>query len=106
MSLTDGREYAVPDDGVTIGREVGNDIVIPSSEVSRKHAEIVPMPGGYHLTDHSTNGLFVNGVRTDKTQVLGRGDVIKIGPEEFRFYADQAKAVPVPPPAAPVMPPA
>lgn len=110
VSLTDGREYAVPDDGITIGREVGNDIVIPSSEVSRKHAEIVPMPGGYHLTDHSTNGIFVNGVRVEKTQVLGRGDVLKMGPEEFRFYADAAKPTPVPPssavpvsPAAPVV---
>ena len=107
VSLTDGREYAVPDDGITIGREVGNDIVIPSNEVSRKHAEIVPMPGGYQLTDHSTNGLFVNGVRVEQTQVLGRGDVLKLGPEEFRFYADTAKAVAAPPapkPAAPAAP--
>src|SRR3990172_1871 len=47
VSLTDGREYQVLDDGISIGREVGNDVVISSSEVSRKHAEIVPMPGGY-----------------------------------------------------------
>lgn len=109
VSLTDGREYAVPDDGITIGREVGNDIVIPSSEVSRKHAELVPMPGGYLLTDHSTNGMFVNGVRVAQTQVLGRGDVLKLGPEEFRFYADTAKPAPVSPlpgvvPAPPVAP--
>jgi pSer/pThr/pTyr-binding forkhead associated (FHA) protein len=105
VSLTDGREYVVPDDGVTIGREVGNDVVIASSEVSRKHAEIVPMPGGYHLNDLSTNGVFVNGVRIEQKQVLGRGDVIKIGPEEFRFYADQAKAAAAPPPAAVVAAP-
>lgn len=105
VSLTDGREYAVPDDGITIGREVGNDVVIPSSEVSRKHAEVVPMPGGYHLTDLSTNGLFVNGARVEQMQVLGRGDVIKVGPEEFRFYADTAKVVP-PAPPAPSAPPA
>ncbi len=98
VSLTDGREYVVLDDGITIGREVGNDIVIPSTEVSRKHAEIVPMPGGYELTDLSTNGMFVNGARVEQKQVLGRGDVLKIGPEEFRFYADQAKAAPTPPP--------
>ncbi len=106
VSLTDGREYVVLDDGITIGREVGNDVVIPSSEVSRKHAEIVPMPGGYHLTDLSTNGVFVNGVRIEQTQVLGRGDVMKIGPEEFRFYADQAKAAPPPPPSQPSPTPA
>ena len=105
VSLTDGREYQVLDDGISIGREVGNDVVISSSEVSRKHAEIVPMPGGYHLNDLSTNGVFVNGARIEQTQVLGRGDVLKIGPEEFRFYADQAKAAPPPlPPSPPVAP--
>jgi pSer/pThr/pTyr-binding forkhead associated (FHA) protein len=104
VSLTDGREYVVPDDGISVGREVGNDVVISSSEVSRKHAEIVPMPGGYHLNDLSTNGVFVNGTRIEQKQVLGRGDVIKIGPEEFRFYADQAKAAPAAPPAAPAAP--
>ena len=104
VSLTDGREYQVLDDGISIGREVGNDVVISSSEVSRKHAEIVPMPGGYHLNDLSTNGVFVNGARIEQTQVLGRGDVLKIGPEEFRFYADQAKVAPPPPPPAPSQP--
>lgn len=105
VSLTDGREYEVFDDGITIGREVGNDVVIPSGDVSRKHAEIIPMPGGYQLIDHSTNGLFVNGVRIEQKQVLGRGDVIKLGPEEFRFYADAAKQAPLPPPpGAPAKP--
>lgn len=91
VSLVDGREYVVPEGGVTFGREIGNDIVIASTEVSRKHATIAPMEGGYVVTDNSTNGLTVNGVRVEKTQRLGRGDVLKIGPEEYRFYADIAK---------------
>jgi pSer/pThr/pTyr-binding forkhead associated (FHA) protein len=101
VSLVDGREYPVPDAGVTFGREIGNDIVIASTEVSRKHASIAPGDGGYFVTDLSTNGLTVNGVRVDKVQLLGRGDVLKIGPEEYRFYADIAKA-----PAEPPQPPA
>lgn len=115
VSLVDGREYTVPSTGVVFGREIGNDIVIASTDVSRKHASIAPAEGGYVLTDHSTNGVFVNGTRIEKTQVLGRGDVLKIGPEEFRFYADVAKAgaplaavstapVPAAPPAPPVVP--
>jgi pSer/pThr/pTyr-binding forkhead associated (FHA) protein len=96
VSLVDGREYAVPDAGVSFGREIGNDIVIASTEVSRKHASIAPGEGGYVVTDLSTNGLTVNGVRVEKSQLLGRGDVLKIGPEEYRFYADIAKA-PEPP---------
>jgi pSer/pThr/pTyr-binding forkhead associated (FHA) protein len=98
VSLVDGREYPVPDAGVTFGREIGNDIVIASTEVSRKHASIAPAEGGYVVTDLSTNGLTVNGLRVDKSQLLGRGDVLRIGPEEYRFYADVAK-VPAPPPA-------
>jgi pSer/pThr/pTyr-binding forkhead associated (FHA) protein len=108
VSLVDGREYAVSAAGVVFGREVGNDIVIASTDVSRKHASIAPADGGYVLSDLSTNGVFVNGTRIEKTQVLGRGDVLKIGPEEFRFYADVAKvgaplaaASTAPAPAAP-----
>ncbi len=91
VSLVDGREYPVPDAGVLFGREIGNDIVIASTDVSRKHAQIAPGEGGYVLTDLSTNGLTINGAKVDTKQLLGRGDVIKIGPEEYRFYADVAK---------------
>lgn len=94
VSLVDGREYAVADAGITFGREVGNDVVLSSSEVSRRHASIAPAANGYVLTDHSTNGVWVNGARVSGTQLLGRGDVLKMGSEEFRFYADVAKAAP------------
>ena len=43
------------------------------------------------MTDTSTNGMTVNGLRVEKSQLLARGDVLKIGPEEYRFYADIAK---------------
>ncbi len=106
VSLVDGREYTIPDSGVIFGREIGNEIVIASTDVSRKHAQIAPAEGAYLLTDLSTNGVFVNGIRIEQSQVLGRGDVLKIGPEEFRFYADIAKAAPVTSvPAASVPPP-
>ncbi len=103
VSLVDGREYPVSDAGVTFGREVGNEIVVASNDVSRRHATIKPAENGYVLTDTSTNGVYVNGTKLDKSAVLGRGDVIKIGPEEFRFYADVAKAAPAAP-VAPVAP--
>ena len=100
VSLVDGREYAVADAGMSFGREVGNDVVIASTEISRKHASIAPASNGYMLTDHSTNGVWVNGARVQGEQLLGRGDVIKMGAEEFRFYADVAKAAPQPAPSA------
>lgn len=118
VSLVDGREYAVADAGLTFGREVGNGVVLASSEVSRKHATIAPAANGYVPTDHSTNGVWINGTRVAGTQLLGRGDVLPMGSEEFRFYADVAKAAPAAPavsqsaatvetapaPAAPVAP--
>jgi hypothetical protein len=91
VSLVDGREYEVPAGGVTFGRDVANDIVIASTEVSRKHATIAPGEGGYVLSDLSTNGVTVNGERVDGHLLLGRGDVVTIGSEEYRFYADVAK---------------
>jgi pSer/pThr/pTyr-binding forkhead associated (FHA) protein len=117
ISLVDGREYQIPASGISFGRDAGCDVVIPSSEVSRRHAEIAPGDVGYVLSDTSTNGIFVNGQRVDAMQVLGRGDVVRIGTEEFRFYADQvsanaaapAAAAPAPTPApvaAPASPPA
>ena len=92
VSLVDGREYTVGPTGVTIGRDAGCDVVVPSPEVSRKHAELVPGTDSYAVSDLSTNGVFVNGVRVKGSQTLARGDVIRIGTEEFRFYADIARA--------------
>jgi pSer/pThr/pTyr-binding forkhead associated (FHA) protein len=108
VSLVDGKEYAIPDAGVTFGRDAGNDVVVAQNEVSRRHAGIAPAEGGYVLTDLSTNGVFVNGERVEGTKLLARADVIRIGSEEFRFYADVAPIArptaptPAPAPAAPV----
>ena len=90
VSLVDGREYAVPANGLSVGREIGCDIVVAAAEVSRRHAQIGLADGAYILTDLSTNGVFVNEVHVERKQALHRGDVLKIGPEEFRFYADVA----------------
>ena len=88
VSLVDGRDYAISATGIVLGRDAACDVVVARAEVSRRHAEIVPAEAGYVLTDLSTNGVFVNGDRVKYSALLGRGDVIKIGPEEFRFHAD------------------
>lgn len=88
VSLVDGKEYLVPERGITIGRDAGSDVVVAQNEVSRRHAEIVPSERGYLLHDHSTNGVYVNGVRVLQSQMLNRSDVVRVGGEEFRFYAD------------------
>ncbi len=101
VSLVDGKEYAIPAGGITIGRDAASGVVVAQNEVSRKHAEVMPVESGYELRDHSANGVYLNGVRITAPTMLSRADVLRIGSEEFRFYADlPAPAKPVAPPAA------
>jgi pSer/pThr/pTyr-binding forkhead associated (FHA) protein len=79
--------------------------VVSGNEVSRRHAEIKTGPDGYILMDLSVNGTYVNGQRVGRSHLLARADVIRIGHDEFRFYADAAPApAPMPPRAAPPEP--
>ena len=100
VSLTDGREYTIVSASLVLGREAGCDVVVPGKDVSRRHAEIVASPKGYLLVDSSTNGVFINDERVQGQRLLARGDVIRIGEENFRFYSDQAAPAPAPAPAA------
>ena len=90
VSLVDGREYMVGAEPLVIGRDASCDVVVPGGEVSRRHAEIGPGLGGYVLRDMSANGVRVNGERVMQAQRLGKGDIVQIGNEEFRFHADVA----------------
>jgi pSer/pThr/pTyr-binding forkhead associated (FHA) protein len=102
VSLTDGREYVIAGASLVFGREAGCDVVVPGKDVSRRHAEIVQTPTGYLLVDASTNGTFVNEERIEGQRILARADVIRLGDEQFRFYADVASATAgLPPPPGP-----
>ena len=103
VSLVDGKEYAIPDAGVVIGRDASADIVVAQTAVSRRHAQVIATANGYVVNDLSTNGIAVNGVKVNASQPLSRADVILVGTEEFRFYADVAPAAPraAPPSPAP-----
>ena len=88
VSLTDGREYAISGSSLVFGRDATCDVVVPGKDVSRRHAEIVQTPKGYLVVDSSTNGTMVNDTRIEGQKLLARADVITIGEEKFRFYAD------------------
>ncbi|MFN2571883.1 MAG: FHA domain-containing protein [Gemmatimonadales bacterium] len=103
VSLTDGREYAISGASLVFGRDASCDVVVPGKDVSRRHAEIVQTPKGYLIVDSSTNGTSVNETRIEGQRLLARADVITIGEEKFRFYADTA--APPSPPANPLPPP-
>ena len=103
VSLTDGREYAIAGSSLVFGRDASCDVVVPGKDVSRRHAEIVQTPKGYLIVDSSTNGTSVNDTRIEGQRLLARADIITIGEEKFRFYADTAAASPPvqDPPAGP-----
>jgi len=72
--------------GAVIGRSPDADIVLSSTEVSRRHAEIVPDDAGWLLVDlGSTNGVRLNARSVGVPTLLTDGDVIEIGPTELQF---------------------
>ncbi len=89
VCLTDGREYALAEGALVFGREAGADVVVPSTEVSRRHAELHPTADGVMLLDTSVNGTFVNGARVSGQRMLRHGDVLRVGSEEFRYHSSE-----------------
>ena len=105
VSLVDGKEYMVAAAGIVFGRDASCDVVVAQHEVSRRHAEIGRDEQGYVVRDLSANGVFVNGERVQGSHRLARSDVVRVGSEEFRFYADVLAAGPTPAVSHAVNPP-
>ncbi len=69
-------------DRVCIGRDTGNDLVLPwDTEVSRVHALLEPLAGAWTVVDDdlSRNGTFVNGQRVRGRRRLNDHDVVRFG---------------------------
>jgi hypothetical protein len=81
-----GSRHQIGPHGAVIGRSPDADIVLSSTEVSRRHAEIVPDEAGWLLVDlGSTNGLNLNARPVGVPTLLTDGDVIEIGSSELLF---------------------
>ncbi len=91
INLQTGQEYRLPNRRVVIGRDTECDVVIPDKGVSRRHASITAVPGGFLLTDESSNGTLVNGVRVGGTRILDSGDVIRMHDVELTFEIEGAE---------------
>ena len=63
-----------------------NDLVIEGVKVSRYHAVVVEMGGGFAVNDlRSTNGTLVGEQRVLDSHFLRSGDVIRIGGTDITF---------------------
>src|SRR5438093_12931891 len=87
LTLPDGtaRELA---EGVTVGRETHNDVILESAAVSRDHAALTFRDGRWFIEDRgSSNGTFLNGTRVQPGTPLPlrHADRIGIGPETLVF---------------------
>ena len=89
-----GLRHPLPMRRIYIGRDAGCDVVVRGNAVSRRHASIAPVVGGFMLRDESANGTLVNGVRVVGTYLLGHGDVVRIQNEELRVELDEAAPAP------------
>lgn len=89
MSSPSVAEPQQPSSVVTIGRDPASTIQLVEPTVSWLHATLTTTTEGHRLKDHgSTNGTFVNGLRSRQT-VLQPGDVIQIGTAGFLYDGTQ-----------------
>jgi hypothetical protein len=76
-----GRTWRIGVPSTVIGRDESSaDLVLPNSNVSRRHAELTSDAAGWHIADlGSTNGTRVNGMRVSAPVDLHGGDTIALG---------------------------
>ncbi len=87
-----GSVFSVEKVPLTIGRAKTSDVRLDDAGVSRNHARLVRAATGEHFVEDagSTNGVRVNGVRTQRSE-LRAGDRVQLGPEvvlQFAFLDD------------------
>ena len=81
-----GRTLPLSPDGLSMGRNAGNDLQIPDPSVSRHHCVVKPVDGGFLLRDlGSRKGTFVNG-KPVQERVLKEGDLIAVGDTLLFFH--------------------
>lgn len=73
-------EYTFEDGEFLIGRSQSADIILPSDNVSRRHARLYTVDGKCYIEDlGSSNGVFVNGRRIHEVFQIQRSAQIKVG---------------------------
>jgi pSer/pThr/pTyr-binding forkhead associated (FHA) protein len=84
-------EFSIkPNQELTFGRNLSNDIVLSSQFVSRDHGRFLLKDGELYIQDLSSNGTEINSQRIPSNQYtrVVSGDTIKIGPLTFVINFD------------------
>ena len=82
-----GSRYALDEPLVTAGRHPDSVIFLDDITVSRRHAEVRHVEGGYEVCDvGSLNGTYLNRERVE-TAKLSDGDELQIGTFKLLFLA-------------------
>jgi hypothetical protein len=93
LTLTGGQDpevFELVAGGTTrIGRDAANELRLERPLISRYHAKVIAVEGGFEITDmHSTNGVYVNDERIapePARRSLRDGDRVRLADAEFRF---------------------
>ncbi len=81
-----GESFVLTPPGISLGRELDNDLVLDSEGCSRYHAKIEWTDEGWTIKDlGSTNGSKVNGIKIGAPCVLRENDKIRIGANNLLF---------------------
>ena len=85
-----GQEISIDRD-MLVGRHQAADIVLQSSEISRKHAAFLRVEDALWVQDlASSNGTFVNDARISEQVLLKDGDIVQFASLKFAVQAPVA----------------
>ncbi|ADB17839.1 GAF sensor signal transduction histidine kinase [Pirellula staleyi DSM 6068] len=85
-----GKRFELGDLPLSMGRESGNRAQLQDNEVSRRHAEVRKVDGGFVLFDlGSSNGTFVNAQQVSEHK-LSTGDRLQLGRTMMVFSDDDS----------------
>jgi len=82
-------EYSFEEGEFYIGRSHTSDIILPSDNVSRRHARLYTVDAKCYIEDlSSSNGVFVNGRRINEVYQIQRSAQIKVGDYYLHIESD------------------
>ena len=88
-----GLEVTLPAVGVVVGAEPGCDVVLEDRAVSKRHASIAPVPGGFEVTDlGSRNGTWLDGAALTRA-VVPAGTTIRAGASVLQLFPAEEVAL-------------